>query len=99
MQTLSFLLCRCLPCCQMYVDRKSLCLLAETEPVSFKCLVDEAKRHLQDARIRRPLAECCRMVRPQSMEWVATSHLPQKLASMFDRASPGPKPLQVLNGC
>mmetsp|Transcript_120408 Transcript_120408/g.169373 ORF Transcript_120408/g.169373 Transcript_120408/m.169373 type:complete len:131 (+) Transcript_120408:36-428(+) len=38
----------------MYVDRKSLCHLAETEPVSFKCIVDEAKR----------------TVRPQSMEWV-----------------------------
>eukprot|EP01066_Platyproteum_vivax_P020216 Platyproteum_vivax@DN8058_c0_g1_i1.p1 len=26
------------------LDRKMLCALAETEPVSFKCLVDEAKR-------------------------------------------------------
>eukprot|EP00927_Polykrikos_kofoidii_P069866 TRINITY_DN65547_c0_g1_i1.p1 TRINITY_DN65547_c0_g1~~TRINITY_DN65547_c0_g1_i1.p1 ORF type:complete len:130 (-),score=8.45 TRINITY_DN65547_c0_g1_i1:87-476(-) len=26
------------------LDRKSLCNLAETEPVTFKCLVDEAKR-------------------------------------------------------
>lgn len=30
--------------CQMAVDRKSLCILAETEPVSFKCVLDEAKR-------------------------------------------------------
>ena len=29
---------------EMAVDRKSLCILAETEPVSFKCVVDEAKR-------------------------------------------------------
>mmetsp|Transcript_13022 Transcript_13022/g.24624 ORF Transcript_13022/g.24624 Transcript_13022/m.24624 type:complete len:92 (+) Transcript_13022:91-366(+) len=38
---------------EMHVDRKSLCLLAETEPISFKCVVDEVKR----------------MVKPQSMEW------------------------------
>ena len=28
----------------MAVDRKSLCILAETEPASFKCVLDEAKR-------------------------------------------------------
>lgn len=31
---------------QMAVDRKSLCILAETEPASFKCVVDEAKRQV-----------------------------------------------------
>mmetsp|Transcript_42317 Transcript_42317/g.76766 ORF Transcript_42317/g.76766 Transcript_42317/m.76766 type:complete len:130 (-) Transcript_42317:137-526(-) len=29
---------------QVHLDRKMLCNLAETEPVSFKCVVDEAKR-------------------------------------------------------
>eukprot|EP00929_Paragymnodinium_shiwhaense_P014904 TRINITY_DN122896_c0_g1_i1.p2 TRINITY_DN122896_c0_g1~~TRINITY_DN122896_c0_g1_i1.p2 ORF type:complete len:134 (+),score=19.07 TRINITY_DN122896_c0_g1_i1:83-484(+) len=29
---------------QVFLDRKMLCSLAETEPVSFKCLVDESKR-------------------------------------------------------
>uniref|UniRef100_A0A0G4FF87 Uncharacterized protein n=1 Tax=Chromera velia CCMP2878 TaxID=1169474 RepID=A0A0G4FF87_9ALVE len=28
----------------IWIDRKNLCTLAETEPVSFKALVDEAKR-------------------------------------------------------
>eukprot|EP00933_Yihiella_yeosuensis_P020680 TRINITY_DN16523_c0_g7_i1.p1 TRINITY_DN16523_c0_g7~~TRINITY_DN16523_c0_g7_i1.p1 ORF type:complete len:131 (-),score=7.33 TRINITY_DN16523_c0_g7_i1:57-449(-) len=28
----------------MHIDRKSLCLLAETEPVTFKAVVDETKR-------------------------------------------------------
>ncbi|CEL99207.1 unnamed protein product [Vitrella brassicaformis CCMP3155] len=28
----------------IHLDRKTLCTLAETEPVSFKCVVDEAKR-------------------------------------------------------
>mmetsp|Transcript_23924 Transcript_23924/g.71475 ORF Transcript_23924/g.71475 Transcript_23924/m.71475 type:complete len:131 (-) Transcript_23924:53-445(-) len=28
----------------VHIDRKILCNLAETEPVSFKCLVDESKR-------------------------------------------------------
>jgi hypothetical protein len=32
---------------QMAVDRKSLCILAETEPASFKCVVDEAKRQVE----------------------------------------------------
>ncbi|CAL1170685.1 unnamed protein product [Cladocopium goreaui] len=31
----------------MAVDRKSLCILAETEPASFKCVVDEAKRMMK----------------------------------------------------
>mmetsp|Transcript_54934 Transcript_54934/g.130953 ORF Transcript_54934/g.130953 Transcript_54934/m.130953 type:complete len:131 (+) Transcript_54934:109-501(+) len=29
---------------QVHLDRKILCNLAETEPVTFKCVVDEAKR-------------------------------------------------------
>ena len=33
---------------QMAVDRKSLCILAETEPASFKCIVDEAKRQVEN---------------------------------------------------
>eukprot|EP00930_Biecheleria_cincta_P072847 TRINITY_DN60190_c0_g1_i1.p1 TRINITY_DN60190_c0_g1~~TRINITY_DN60190_c0_g1_i1.p1 ORF type:complete len:147 (+),score=14.64 TRINITY_DN60190_c0_g1_i1:50-442(+) len=34
----------------MWLDRKSLCLLAETEPVSFKCVVDETKRIMRPPR-------------------------------------------------
>ena len=63
----------------MYVDRKSLCHLAETEPVSFKCIVDEAKR--PHSRIWSVTAgtvgrmSACRTVRPQSMEWAAALYL------------------------
>mmetsp|Transcript_104182 Transcript_104182/g.272051 ORF Transcript_104182/g.272051 Transcript_104182/m.272051 type:complete len:131 (-) Transcript_104182:45-437(-) len=35
----------------VYVDRKMLCNLSETEPVTFKCLVDEAKRVMYPPRM------------------------------------------------
>ena len=38
---------------QIELNRRVLCTLAETEPVTFKCLVDEAKRNFHVPSVRQ----------------------------------------------
>ena len=88
----------------MYVDRKSLCHLAETEPVSFKCIVDEAKRppsHIWSVTGTAGRMSVFRTVRPQSMEWAAALYLlygaHEQFFLNFLHCCQGAKPIQVLN--